>query len=147
MTVRGSELESSSKVGYFEKMAERVGYYLEEGETLAAYVVAFSFLEDRVGAMHAERCRVDGVVPAQRMGLTRKIRALKQAGDLDSELAEACCLKAQERNGLFHNAMWNLDGFTPEVARSVYRAARDVNNARGRQQRAFDQLDLAVGEA
>ncbi len=140
MTVRGRELEASSKTAYFAKMAERISHYLEEENTLAAYVVAFSFLEDRVGAMHAERCRVDGVIDNRNMGLSRKIGVLERAGDLSPDLVDRCRTANQQRNDLFHNAMWNLDGFTQEAAGNIYALARELNNARGRQQRTFEQL-------
>ena len=136
MTVRGKELEAANKPPYFAKMAEHFQNHIQQGDWLAAYVVAFSFLEDRVGALYAERCRVDSEVEA-RTSLKKKVNALEQAGDVEAELANRCRAKVQERNDLLHNAMWNLDGFTQEAAQQVERAARDMNNARERQARAF----------
>ena len=137
MTVRGKELAAAAKPLHFAKRAEHFKYYVEAGDWLAAYVVAFSFLEDRVGAMYAERCEVDGIEERKRLSMKIKVSALEKSGDLDAPLANRCHLKIQERDDLFHNTMWNLDRFTKEAATDVEKTARDVNNARDRQARAF----------
>jgi hypothetical protein len=143
-TRKGKNLETSEKAAFFEKMAEAIDYYLSEEQYLSAYVVAFSFLEDRIGALYAERCRVEGVVPATNAKFVEQIHQLQGAGDLPPKLASACLAKRGQRNELFHNAMWNLDGFTEKAAKAVLQVARQANNARTRQQRAFAKSEAAA---
>ena len=49
----------------FRQMAKTFKRYLSCEEYLAAYVVAFSFLEDRIGAMHAVRCKNEALKPSR----------------------------------------------------------------------------------
>lgn len=143
-TRKGSNLETSAKPAFFEKMAQTIDGSLADEQFLSAYVVAFSFLEDRLGALYAERCRVDGLTPTTNPTFVEQVHQLQAAGDLPPRLASACLAKNGQRNQLFHNAMWNLDGFTEKAAKGVYQVARQTNNARTRQQRAFAGREAAA---
>ena len=119
----------------FREMAEAFKSYLSRKEYLAAYVVAFSFLEDRIGAMHAVRCKNEALKPSRRAPFVEMVDRLQLAGDLAPELAKKFRAASKRRNQLLHGAMWNLGAVRASSAEDTEKLARDADRARSKQKR------------
>jgi aspartokinase len=105
-----------------------------EGNVLAAYVVAFSIIEDRINALYFMWQRhATGVEPTERQmhkPFAAKVRSLHKVAALSAEVADRLLREASDRNALFHSAMWNLDQFTSEALDRVVALARDLEKIR-----------------
>ncbi len=117
----------------FRRMAETYKECIKAKYFLAAYVIAFSFLEDRVMAM--DIARPDYVKPRGKEHTAFKVRLGRLEDWLSPELMKHLPLAADERNSLVHAAMWNLSVFSADNANVIYRLAQKVDAARGRQSR------------
>lgn len=137
MSDKRTGLTQREKHDAFKVMAEQFASRLEKGDFIAAHVVAFSFLEDRISAMHAVRVSESG---SRARGFTpfgQRVSLLLKAGDLSPEEAGELKACADTRNGLFHTAMWNLDGFTAEESQRTFALARSADKYRRRQKLAL----------
>jgi hypothetical protein len=108
---------------------------------LGAYVIAFSFLEDRITAMDV--ARPDYVEPPsdkRHAGFMKRVQCLKKWLSVDQK--GRLRLAAKERNRLVHGAMWNHSVFSVDSASGIYKLAHDVDNARGRQARELKRREL-----
>lgn len=126
-------IAAAEKQPIFRNMVETYKQLRDEGNHIGAYVVAFSYLEDRITAMDVVRNRVDEVEQKRFSPLVKMAARLQLKGDLPAELAKDVEEIARERNDLFHRAMWNFKNFTQERAKKVFRVAKSVDNARRRQ--------------
>ena len=123
----------ADKQPIFRSMVETYKQLLDEGNHIGAYVVAFSYLEDRITAMDVIRHRVDDVEKKSFSQLGKMVENLQLAGDLPAELVKDVEDTARVRNDLFHRTMWNFENFTHERSEEVFRVAKAVDNARRRQ--------------
>jgi len=128
-------LKQSEKEPGFREMAETFKTYLSRKEYLAAYVVAFSFLEDRITAMHVVRCQTKELKSSRRLTFTEMVNRLQIAGDLAPDLAHEFRRESTRRNQLLHGAMWNLRAISARSADTVQQLARTADRARSRQKR------------
>jgi len=123
----------------FREMAETFKTYLSREEYLAAYVVGFSFLEDRIGAMYAVCCESRALESSRWTPLGKMVDCLRKAGDLTPELAKKFREESRRRNKLVHQAMWNLRAVRASAAESVEKLARDADRARSKQKRRLER--------
>ena len=117
-------LSAAEKHRSFRAAFEIIAEYRRQGNFLAAYVVAFSILEDRLNAAVKNAADLKGVAqPAGHLPLHKRINRLVADGHLDQVNASDFKNAGDERNALIHAAMWRLDVFTDEhVATAVARA-------------------------
>jgi hypothetical protein len=106
--------ESQRKKYEFHKKANgTLNYYLEQGNWIGAYVIAYSLLEDRLRAMYVVVKRdIEGIELIKddiNVSLARIVGYLKKNGYLIKELAKQLHKANDLRNTLLHDAMWQID--------------------------------------
>lgn len=131
-----SQLNGHEKRNGIARAFAMVKHYEQRGDLIAAYVLAFSLFEDRVASLF-EECA------APRSGFTplkNKLHAIKKCGVI-SEADHSCWIQlSDERNGKLHEALWNLDEFTPEDVQRIVKAAKRASNARKQQKRRLSRV-------
>lgn len=107
-----------------------VNSYEQSQNYIAAYVIAFSILEDRIKAMYVVGFRQQhGRNPkegAVEEGFGKLVNSLLHLQYLTKEMAETLRAEAVQRNHLLHTAMWKLDAFTPESVIRVKALVRKI---------------------
>ena len=119
----------------FKEMGRTYKEALDNGNFLGAYVIAFSYLEDRVTAMDVVRGDVQGMKPEGFMPFSARVERLRYADDLALELAKTLLAEAKSRNDLVHGAMWNIANISAVDASRAMSLGRHVENARKAQKR------------
>lgn len=132
--MKRDEATQQEKYKTFKRAFENINTHRTNGNFLAAYVVGFSVIEDRIRAMfviwHRDRKKTE---PSQKQingALGAHISKLESEGLLDVDLSEALRSETKNRNTLFHEAMWNLDVFTDETVARVIALVRKLDKAR-----------------
>jgi hypothetical protein len=105
-----------------------------------AFLLAFSFLEDRIGTMYRQeydfRCG-QGLEPAPNPAkfetFAKKVSFLEKVQLLRPEEAEEMRQVAMTRNNIVHDFLWSADAVDHDLCLRTLRAARKADNARGRQ--------------
>jgi hypothetical protein len=125
----------------FKRAHGTLNQFLDEANYLAAYVVGFSIIEDRITAMYSVLRSTSTDRPAQkeldRTSFSAKVGALKRANDIGFPEAELLLAEAKQRNELTHSAMWNLDRFDHIVVQRVIALAKLADKLRSRQKSKF----------
>lgn len=123
----------------FARAYDRLKAYLSSGDYLAAYVLSFSIVEDRLRAMYVVRHRVEtGQDPSERkihQSLVSIVRYLSARGDLTEELKDQLIFAAQARNQMVHAAMWLLDETAEQEINELIRLGRLLEAMRKKQKR------------
>jgi hypothetical protein len=131
---------------FLKRAFESISAYREQENYIAAYVVTFSVIEDRLRALYVDWYRVNkGEEPKQKQidgPFTGLVKTLSKDGTISSELAMELIEEAKRRNSLMHSAMWNLDGFTEDVIVNALKIARNINNA-GRLGKSMPRKEMA----
>jgi hypothetical protein len=134
----------ASQMDKYESFKEAYGSLkklFEDEAYIAAYVIAFSIMEDRLTAMYvvAQRCNgiadtdiLKGYIP-----LSDKLKALLRLEHIEKHLYDDILKQANLRNQLFHAAMWRLEEFTEEAVASLIDVMKATDNARKAQKRKF----------
>jgi hypothetical protein len=127
----------------FKRAYSTISECQKAGNYLAAYVLAFSLIEDRVRALYVIWHRVEhGNDPTEtklRGSFADKVKQLRKVGDLSDGDAKSALNEAIERNHLLHAAMWSLDVFSLPVVERVMNVARQVDKARRAQKKKCGQ--------
>ncbi len=127
----------------FARAYQRLKAYLNSGDYLAAYVLSFSIVEDRLRAMYVVRQRVEtGQDPSERkihQSLVSIVRYLSTREDLTDELKDQLIIAARARNQMVHAAMWLLDEAAAEDINSLIRLGRTLDGMRRRQRRKLGE--------
>ena len=101
------------KYEHHKKANGTLNYYLEQGNLIGAYVIAYSLLEDRVRAMYVVVERDVNKVELKTEDIKRSLGGiigfLKKNGALTKELAKQLHKANDVRNTLLHDAMWEVD--------------------------------------
>ena len=138
---RASHANGTQKQATFKRAYDTVGIYISQGNHLAAYVVTFSIIEDRVRALFVEWHRFKkSAEPTQKQingPFSNIVTTLAKDNIIAPELSHELTEEAKRRNSLMHSAMWNLDAFTEEVISETLGLARDINNAGRRAKTKF----------
>jgi hypothetical protein len=130
-----TDLSQTGKHLAFRQMAKTYQSALTQGNHIGAHVIAFSYLEDRITAMDVVRCSVANLNRRAWVEFGRMVGRLQSAGDVPADLGKQLRDAAQERNRLFHAAMWNLTCFSAEAAADVFALARKADLARKAQKK------------
>lgn len=130
---RASQSTGVQKQASFKRAFESISAYREQNNYIAAYIVTFSVIEDRLRALYVDWYRVKKCgEPKQKQidgPFTGLVKTLSIDGTISAELTTELTEEAKRRNSLMHSAMWNLDNFTDEVIEEVLKVARNINNA------------------
>ena len=101
------------KYEHHKKANGTLNYYLEQGNWIGAYVIAYSLLEDRLRAMYVVVKRdIEGIELIKddiNVPLARIVGYLKKNSYLSKELAKQLQKANMLRNTLLHDAMWQVD--------------------------------------
>lgn len=127
----------------FKTAYQTITHYLAQDNFLAAYVVAFSLIEDRVRAMFVVWHRVtkknEPTSTQITAGFSKHVRQLHLAGDIPEEEAKLLIEEAKMRNELLHAAMWNLKAFDQAAADRAVKLSRSVDKLRRTQKKKCDK--------
>jgi hypothetical protein len=106
---------------------------------IAAYVTAFSIVEDRVFAMYVVAKRIETNVikikKEPRTGIVDYVRYLKENKFISATTASRICNEAGRRNTLLHGAMWRLKDFNKKNTERVVALAKELNQLRTAQRK------------
>jgi hypothetical protein len=134
-----NENSQEEKRASFARMATTYKECIAAQNFIAAHVLAFSFLEDRITAMDVVLGRTQEVDRSGYSRLSQRLKRLEQSSDLCSDLAKRIQDAGDKRNALIHAAMWNLSVFSAENAHEALALAREADNARGKQKKRLKQ--------
>ncbi len=124
--------ESQLKKYEFHKKANgTLNYYLEQGNLIGAYVIAYSLLEDRVRAMYVVVQRdFHNVVITEddiKSSFARLVDYLKKNNHLSKDLSKELHKANSNRNKLIHDAMWQIDAIKQEDIANVKKLKNEVS--------------------
>ena len=114
-TFADDALSPYAKYETFKKAYDNVNFFTESGNLIAAFVLCFSILEDRLcaavvvcGRAHKRKINEDNV---SKMMFKHRIDHLLEMKAIDDILYERLLKAAYLRNDLTHKMMWRLDVF------------------------------------
>ena len=114
-TVADDALSPYAKYETFKKAYDNVNFFTESGNLIAAFVLCFSILEDRLcaavvvcGRAHKRKINEDNV---SKMMFKHRIDHLLAMKVIDDDLYGRLEKAAHLRNDLTHKMMWRLDVF------------------------------------
>jgi len=121
-SIADDELSSYAKYETFKKAYDNVNFFTESGNLIAAFVLCFSILEDRLCAAvvicsraHKRKINEDNV---SKMPFKQRIDLLLETQAIDDDLHKRLLNAAFLRNELTHKMMWRLDVFHASHIRS-----------------------------
>jgi hypothetical protein len=108
-------------------------HYEQTENFIAAYVIAFSILEDRIKAMYVVgfRHKEQREPKPEKIteGFTKLVSKILRLNYISLELANELRAEAEKRNDLLHAAMWKIDAFTLDSLTTVKKLVRTVDKA------------------
>jgi hypothetical protein len=128
-----NELDPYVKYGVFKKAFGNVNLFKSQGNFLAAHVLIFSILEDRVTAAYVTCYRALNAKNPPQFEELRKIAFRNMVGNLlamgvfDETLAEKINAVTIKRNQLTHEMMWRLDCFSESDVDDIRMLINEVN--------------------
>jgi hypothetical protein len=139
-SVADDELSSHAKYETFKKAYESVKFFTESGNLIAAFVLCFSILEDRLCAAvvvcsRATKRKINEE-NVSKMPFKQRIEHLLAMQAIDDHLYERLLKAAFLRNELTHKMMWRLDVFHASHIRSF----RSLINELQKIQRKYEKL-------
>ena len=118
------------KYEHHKKANSTLNYYLEQGNWIGAYVIAYSLLEDRLRAMYVVAQRdIHKVVTTDediKAPFARLVGYLKKNNHLEQEFASKLQKANDNRNKLLHDAMWELDVIKEKDVANVTNLKNDL---------------------
>jgi len=103
------------KYEHHKKANSTLKHYLEQGNLIGAYVIAYSLLEDRLRAMYVVVQRDVHKVYIKESDINSSygniVEYLRLNKHISDELAKRLFKANSQRNSLLHNAMWEIDVF------------------------------------
>lgn len=131
MRPKTDDKESQRKKYEFHKKANgTLNYYLEQGNLIGAYVIAYSLLEDRVRAMYVvvQRDFHNVVISIDDINapFARLVGYLKKNNHLSKDLSNELQKANDNRNKLIHDAMWQIDAIKEEHIANVKKLKNEV---------------------
>jgi hypothetical protein len=109
-------LTPRQKFEIFRAAYAKLNEYIKSEEYIAAHVIAFSILEDRVLAnrLTCEELKneiLDKKINKNKIPFDKSIRKLLEIKVIDENLQKQLSACGKERNEFIHQAMWRLDEF------------------------------------
>lgn len=127
----------------FKVAFDTVTQCMDAKNYIGAYVIAFSLIEDRIGAMFVVWHKaINGIDPSDksmRGSFAAKVGNLNKSGDISNEDASSLLEEAKLRNQLLHAAMWNLSVFSEPVVQRAIALTRMVERLRRAQKKKYGQ--------
>ncbi|MCX7177978.1 MAG: hypothetical protein NTX56_04140 [Proteobacteria bacterium] len=134
-------LSQQEKYIAFRRAHQTINECIRAENYIAAYVISFSLIEDRVNAMYVVWHRAskgqDPTAKDIRGSFTVKVRALKSATVLSAAETSLLLVEAKNRNDLLHQAMWNLNVFSSVIAERAVALTRVLEKARNSQKKRY----------
>ena len=125
----------------FKRAFSTIKIYQEQKNYLAAYVVTFSVIEDRLRALFVMwyRLQKSAEPTAKQIAgpFTKIVRTLQDGGDISNDFAKVLTEEAQKRNELLHAAMWNLEVFDDMSVRRALKIARELDSITRRMKKSI----------
>ena len=111
-----NNLSPSEKYLVFKTAYSKLNEYVENNEFLAAHVIAFSILEDRVLAARIQCDEIvngalDKKIVKNRIPFEKSVKKLLELEVIDLTLQDSLLACGHERNEFLHQAMWRLSDF------------------------------------
>lgn len=125
----------------FKKAYATLKILMNDEAYLAAYVIVFSILEDRIKALlavnvrHTENRAIDRKDTTQ--GLVEIVKKLVKANDISKKIGDEIRECAKERNALLHASMWNLHEFDNKKVNRIKKLVRELDKAREQQDKKY----------
>lgn len=129
------EMTPYAKYEIFKNAFDEISEHKNNKNFLAAHVVAFSILEDRVTASYVLCFRaINKLNPPNYQRLHKVpfkqfLDYLVGMGAIDEVLYESLCKAAHKRNELLHQAMWRLSAFNLKNVEDVRKLINDTQKA------------------
>ena len=105
-------------------------HHLNNENYMAAYIVAFSSLEDRLRAFYVVYLRdikkMENYSEQVNKAITGIIFTLKDENLIERELAHLIATLADKRNKLLHEAMWRLDSFNMDIVTEALSVRNEI---------------------
>jgi hypothetical protein len=133
-----------AKYKTFKQAFDEVAKHKENKNFLAAHIVAFSILEDRVTASYVlcfraiNNCNPPKYEQLHKVPFKQFLDYLLGMGAVDEDLYDGLLKAAYKRNELLHQAMWRLSAFNAKnvdevriLINSVQKATRKFLKAHG----------------
>ncbi|WP_194942782.1 hypothetical protein [Limnohabitans sp. Rim11] len=142
-----NELDPYVKYGVFRKAFSNVNMFKSQGNYLAAHMLIFSILEDRVTAAYVTCYRaLNDKNPPQfedlkKIAFRNMVGNLLAMGVFDETIAEKINSVAMKRNQLTHEMMWRLDCFKEENVDEVRALINEVNKMSRRFAKNHEKTD------
>ena len=123
MPIHRNSATQQEKFIAFQRAYRSILLYQESENFIAAYVLAFSVLEDRIKAMY-----VVGFLDKQQrppkqdqidQGFLKLTSKLKHINYISLDFYNKLYDEALKRNELLHSTLWNADAFTSEAVNSL----------------------------
>lgn len=123
-------MTQQEKYQTFKKAYDKLNFYIDSKEYLAAHALAFSILEDRVLAARIQcgeiaEGPINSKININKIPFEKSLRKILALGVIDSELHDELSSIGDERNNFLHQAMWRLDHFS---LKSVTNIRKSINN-------------------
>ena len=126
----------------FKTAYQNITHYREQKNFIAAYIIAFSLIEDRVRAMfvvrHSTATGTKPTISKINGSFANHVRQLSKSSDISSEDSSRLLEEAKQRNELLHAAMWNLNAFTEGSVDRVTKLSRVVDACLRKQKKEVD---------
>jgi hypothetical protein len=123
MAIERKNASQQEKYIAFKTAYGMLKHYEETENYIAAYVIAFSILEDRIKAMFAVSFHYKNSYAPQpddfKSTFVSLVNKVSHWQFLTSDTADKLKSEADNRNKLLHAAMWRLDAFTPDTVKRV----------------------------
>jgi hypothetical protein len=138
------QLDAYAKYTTFKKAYDKVNEFLNDENYLAAFVLSFSILEDRLTAAFCV-CRdslnfSDLTQNVAKLEFKKKVDRLLEMGAIDTSLRDRLLSCAADRNRLTHEMMWNLDVFEKRHITQIKKLINEVKRC----QRLFLTASLEI---
>ncbi len=124
-----NNLPPAKKYLVFKTAYSKLNEYVENKEFLAAHVIAFSILEDRVLAARIQCDEIvngatDKKIVKNRIPYEKSVKKLLELEVIDLTLQDSLLACGHERNEFLHQAMWRLADFNKK---SVLNLRANIN--------------------
>ena len=123
----------------FKKAYSTLKKLMADEAYIAAYVIAFSILEDRLRAMYVVYLRYvkkrDLQDKDKRTSLWEVVKTIDSTGYFDDRLKDDIKKKADQRNKFLHATMLNMEEFTDANVKEIIDLVKRVEKARYKQRK------------
>ena len=132
-----NELSQEQKYLWFKKAFRTYNTHIENENYIAAYVIGFSILEDRINALFYTRKQNESENSEGYFRHYKKLTYLNHHNDISDVEMEEWKKEGDKRNNKIHAAMWRVDEFSEEDCTQVIAYARDADRLRREQKKSL----------